>query len=233
MSHHENPYSTPQFTTSDPAGPPTQHEPPGEFKPFKTIWLSPRRTVRQIVSVDPTLHVVLLACLSGIGETLDRASMRDLGDRLPLPAIIAVAVILGPIGGLIGVWIGAWLVAITGKWMGGKGTSETVRTALTWASIPSIVASILWIPQLLLLREELFTSETPRLESNPGLIVPVLALSLVEIVLAIWSFVLMCNTIAEVQSFGSAWRGFFNLLLAGAVVFVPIMALVFAAVALG
>lgn len=233
MSQHENPYSTPQFTANESGEPPRQYEPQGDFKPFKSIWLSPRRTVRQIISTDPTLHVVLLACLSGIGETLDRASMRDLGDRLPLPAIIAVAVLLGPIGGLIGVWIGAWLVAVTGKWMGGKGTSETVRTALTWASIPSIVASILWIPQLLLLREELFTSETPRLESNPGLIVPVLALSLVEIVLAVWSFVLLCNTIAEVQSFGSAWRGLFNLILAGAIVLVPIMALVFTVVALG
>ncbi|PHQ34845.1 Yip1 family protein [Rhodopirellula bahusiensis] len=233
MSDYQNPYSTPQATADNSFQRPSEHDLQGEFKPFKTIWLSPRRTVRQIVSVDPTLHVLLLACLSGVGETLDRASMRNLGDVVSLPVIIAIACLLGPVGGIVGLWIGSWLIAFTGKWIGGTGTSETVRTAITWASVPTIVAMLLWIPQLLMMREELFTSETPRLEANPGLIVPVLALSLVEIVLAVWSFVLMCNTIAEVQSFGSAWRGFSNMLLAGAVVFVPIIALVLVAIAAG
>jgi hypothetical protein len=39
---------------------------------------------------------------------------------------------------------------------------------------------------------------------------------------------LLCNSVAEVQRFRSAWRGLGNIILAGAVVIIPLVAVVFA-----
>ncbi|QDV61650.1 Yip1 family protein [Crateriforma conspicua] len=197
-----------------------------DLRPFRTIWTSPRRTVRQIVSINPKLHVVLLACLAGVGETLDRASTRNAGDDLPLAAILGIAILIGPLAGLFSLWIGSHLVRFSGSWIGGVASREHIKTAIAWASVPSIAALPLWIPQIVLFGSDLFTQETPGLEAQPMLLIPFLAFALVELVLGVWAFVLLCNTIAEVQGFRSAWRGFGNLILAGAVVVVPLLGLV-------
>ncbi len=192
--------------------------------PFETIWTRPRETVRRIISENPDQHVYLLACLAGVGETLDRASMRNAGDHLPLGVILAIACIFGPLGGLIMLWISSHLIRWTGLWIGGTAVREHVRTALAWSSVPTVFALVFWIPELLLFGRELFTSETPRLEAHPALWFPFLALMMAELVFSIWSIVLLCHTVAEVQGFRSAWRGLGNVCLAVAIV---IAALVF------
>jgi hypothetical protein len=55
---------------------------------------------------------------------------------------------------------------------------------------------------------------------------------LAEIVLTVWSIVLLCHTIAEVQGFPSAWRGFGNVCLAGAVIVLPLLVLMVVALVL-
>lgn len=54
--------------------------------------------------------------------------------------------------------------------------------------------------------------------------------NLVEMVLGIWGMVLLCNTIAEVQGFRSAWAGLGNTILAGLLLIVPLLFLVFGAI---
>jgi hypothetical protein len=52
--------------------------------------------------------------------------------------------------------------------------------------------------------------------------IPMIGIGLVEVVLGVWSVVLLCQTIAEVQGFRSAWKGLGNVLLAGLVIGVPL-----------
>ena len=65
-----NPYSAPTNTL----------ERPSSGNPFRDIWLHPRVTIRNIISRDATYHVLMWGAISGIGETLDRASTRSIGD---------------------------------------------------------------------------------------------------------------------------------------------------------
>lgn len=199
---------------------------------FLTIWFSPRETVRRIVSENPSLHVTLLACLFGVSQALDRASMRNAGDKLPLPVILGVAVVLGPLGGLLAFWIYSHLVRWTGRWIGGTATRETIKTALAWGFVPVVCSLPLWILELLLFGSELFQEEMPRVQAQPLLLIPLLGLMFIELSLGIWSFVLTCNTVAEVQGFRSAWRGFGNILLGAAVVVVPLVLLALVAFAI-
>ena len=191
-------------------------------KPWKTIWLHPRDTVRRIVADDPSYGVVLLACLSGVSSVLDRASFRNLGDQVPLATILILACTLGPLIGLLSLWAASHLVRWTGNWLGGSASRTHIKTAMAWALVPVVFALLLLVPELILFREEVFTSGTPSIDSN---LAPALALFLLEIVLGVWSLVLACHTVAEVQGFRSAWRGLGNILLPGVVVLVLILVL--------
>ena len=228
----ENPYATPLSPSEKSKGVASEEFLAEELKPFRTIWTRPRDTVRRIIAENPELHVVLLVCLAGIGQTLDRASMRNAGDNMPMAAIIGVACVFGPLGGLLSLWVGSHLIRLSGTWIGGAGSREHIKTAIAWASVPAVVALPLWIPQILLFGSDMFTEETPRLDAQPMLLIPFFAIALAEIVLGVWGAVLLCNTTAEVQGFRSAWRGLGNIILAGAVIVVPLVLIVFGVVLL-
>ncbi|MBX7245594.1 MAG: YIP1 family protein [Candidatus Sumerlaeaceae bacterium] len=193
--------------------------------PFRTIWTSPRETIRRIVANDPEFYVIFLTCLVGIQGSLDRASARSLGDKWPVPFIIGLACTAGPVGSLLSLWLFSHLIRWTGRWLGGTAIREHIRTAIAWGYVPVVFSLPLWIPELALFGSELFTEETPRLDSQPELLISFLAFCAVEVVLGLWALVLFCNTIAEVQGFRSAWAGLGNFCLAVAVVIVPVILL--------
>lgn len=222
LNEKVNPYETPLSLSAQARAVARDGELPQELKPFRTIWTAPRKTVRRIIAVNPDLHVVLLVCLSGIGQMLDRASMRNAGDSMPMAAILGVACVIGPLGGLFSLWVGSHLIRLSGQWIGGTGDRVHIKTAIAWAAVPSVFALSLWIPQILLFGSDMFTEETPRLDAQPMLLIPFVAIAVTEFVLAVWALVLLCNTIAEVQGFRSAWSGLGNVVLAGAVIVIPL-----------
>lgn len=188
--------------------------------PFISIWFKPRETIRRIVETDPGRHVVLLAALAGVGETLDRASGRSLGDILPFGVVLAFGLVLGPIAGIISIYLGGALYRWSGSWLGGQATTEQVRASLAWSSVPVIAALPLWILQILMVGEEMFTTSTPRLEANPLLAILLLGIIAIEVGAAIWAFILLLNTLAEVHRF-SAWKALGALVLGSLVIIVP------------
>ncbi len=195
------------------------------LSPFLSIWVKPRETIRNIVDTNPTKYVTVLAMLAGIRQALDRASSRNTGDSLPLVAILAVCIIVGPIGGIFSLYLSGALFRWTGSWLGGQASSEEVRAAIAWSSVPTIFILPLWIPELLIFGEELFTSSTPRIESNPLLAIILLGFALIEIVVGIWAFVVLLKSLGEVHRF-SAWRAFGAVILGILVILVPILCIV-------
>ncbi|MEM6469631.1 MAG: Yip1 family protein [Planctomycetota bacterium] len=195
--------------------------------PLWSMWFHPRRTIRKITATDPTLHVVLLTGLGGIVQTLNRASTRSTGDSISLPTIICLAVFLGPLSGLISLWIFSHLIRIEGNMIGGIGERENIKAAIAWSYLPGVFCLITWGISLLVFGSEMFTTATPRIDSSSTLLTLFLVIAFVEIVLGIWAFVLVCNAIAEVQGFYSAWSGLGNIILASLLIIVPLLALVF------
>lgn len=194
------------------------------------MWLHPRATVRHLVETRPQYGVLLLTVLGGIAQSLDRMSGRNAGDSMALPAVLVLAVVLGPIGGVIGLYVGAWLVSVTGRWIGGEAEPEPIRTALAWGNLPNVAGLLLWLPALALVGREMFTESTPVLEAQPWLAIFFLPLGLAWVVLGVWSLVLLLQGLGEVQQF-SAWRALGNLVLSALVIVIPI-ALFVAGVAL-
>lgn len=179
------------------------------LNPWTSIWFRPRATIQHVVDTELEKHVVALAALSGIVQALDNASGRNLGDALPFPVVLGLAFILGPILGLIGVYLWAWLLRWTGRWLGGRATLPQLRTAIAWGSVPMIAAGVPLLLMLILIGPELFTESTPRLDAQPTRSLVFLGLVVVQLVMALWGIVTLLKTVAQVQGF-SVWRAFVN-----------------------
>lgn len=194
---------------------------PGKpLNPWLTIWIWPRRTIRQIIDADPSYQFVLLIILQGIARGLDVSSNRNLGDTMSLPGILLLSAIMGPIGWLIGVYIWGTLLRWTGSWLGGEADSADVRAAIAWSGVPAIAILLLWIPIVTLSRGEIFSSSLPIVEAHPLLALPLLGFLLIQIALSLWILGLSVLCLAEVHRF-SIWRSLAASFLGAVIFFVP------------
>lgn len=194
--------------------------------PFLTVWTRPRATVRRIITERPGLYVLTLAALGGVGRYLEGASFRNSGERMSTTTILLLAVVIGPIAGCFFLWLSALVVQWTGRWLGGIAQRQALQTAIAWGSVPVVVSYVLWIPELLLFGEDMFTEEMLRVDAQPILLAPLLMLMLAELSSMVWSIVLTSQAVAEVQGFRSGIRGCLNLLLAMMLLAIPLVVLV-------
>ncbi|MEM1294226.1 MAG: Yip1 family protein [Verrucomicrobiota bacterium] len=217
----ENPYAPPQSAVVSQV---TGEEPIEHLNPWKSIWGRPKATIRFILATDPGRAVLALAAFSGISQALDRAVMRSAGDVLDISVILGLAVVLGPISGIIGLYIGGALLRWTGSWLRGTAESGDIRAAIAWASVPVVCWMPLWIPQLLLFGKELFTTETPHLDESPVLLAALIGLGILEVIVGVWSFILLLHTIGQAHGF-SAWKALGSIFLAFLTVALPLIIL--------
>lgn len=192
--------------------------------PWFSMWLRPRETIQSIVSRDPTHLVLLLAMLSGISQALGKASTKNLGDSMALPAIFVVVAVAGSIGGIVGLYVFSYLLKISGTWLGGHSSLVDIRAAAAWSSVPIIWAMLLWVPELLIFGKDLFTADMASVEARP---VVFFAFMGVEVVIGIWSWVTFCKALGQMQGF-SAWRALGSAVLAILIVALPILLLLLA-----
>jgi hypothetical protein len=155
-----------------------------------------------------------------------------MGDALSLPVVFLHATVFGAIGGVISLHISGALIRWTGSWLGGQATFDEVRAAIAWASVPQIYLLVLWIPELLIFGEEMFTTATPRIDSSPLLAFLLLAFAGLEIVVGAWNIVVYRKCIGEAHQF-SAWKGLASTILAGLIIAVPISCVVLLFAGLG
>ncbi len=194
------------------------------LNPWVSMWTKPRATIQQIVDTDPERLVLVLAAIAGFSQALARANI-SMGDTFEWPTIFPIFLILaiaGPISGLIVLYVGSALIRWTGNWMGGNASSQNIRAAIAWSSVPIIWALILWIPALVLFGQELFTTETPIIDATPSLTFIFVGFGAIEITVEIWAIVVFLKCLGQVQGF-SAWKALGNVFLAGLVFIIPIV----------
>lgn len=190
--------------------------------PWLSMWFSPRATMGRIAAHDPEAMVFFLASIGGISGLVDHAAERHLGDQLGWPVIVLLAVIFGPVTGVLGVYFSGWLLRLTGRWIGGRGTPEGVRAAIAWSNLPTLAVLLLRIPEIALFGQDLFTRTAPAISQSLGLRMILSGFVLAQGGLALWALVLLVLGLSAVHRF-SAWRALGNLALAGLVLSIPVI----------
>jgi hypothetical protein len=185
--------------------------------PWISIWYQPRRTIREIINLNPKYMFHPLIILGGISWMLDILSMVEVGQfTSSLLHVIILALFLGPLLAYINITIAPIVLHIFGKFVGGKGTPETIRVSYVWGFLPTVVLLfVYWIPNLLIFDINLFLpGELPLLEQLPLRVIalPIVLLTFViDIMLMVIGPIIRLKLLAEAQEF-SFWRAILNAL---------------------
>jgi len=192
---------------------------------FTKIWTSPRQVLKFINDNHYDKYVTILLVFAGISKTFDKASIKNLGDKIPLLGILALSIIVGGLLGWISYYIYAALLSWTGKWLNGKGNTESILRIIAYSMIPAIIALIFLIPQILIYGNEMFKADGDI--TSAGLIPNILFYGslILEFILAICTLVFFIIGISEVQKF-SIGKSILNLFLPAIVIGTPILMIV-------
>lgn len=193
-----------------------------EKKLFTKILTSPREAFKFINTYKYEKNATVLLILAGISRTFDRASTKNMGDNFSIWALIAFCTIIGAIFGWITYYIYSALISWTGKWLNGRGNTDSILRVLAYALIPSIISLPLLIPQIAIYGNEIFKSDGDI--TSGGIISNILVYGsmILEFGLGIWTIVLCVIGISEVQKL-SIGKSILNLLLPAIVIVTPII----------
>jgi len=213
--------------------------PTAPLNPWIYIWVRPRETIRQIVNAAPDYLVIPLAVMAGLAQALDKAIGRSYGDDFPWPILLFMLIIFGGLGGIASLYIGGAVFRWAGSKLGGVATSEEVRAAIAWSSVPQIIIIGLILIHIFIYRGEAFTSQTPKMdaftEQNLAFSLLFLVFNIsflaISVVMGIWNLVILSKTLGEVHGF-SAWRGLATYLIPGIVMLVLVLVYVIASQAI-
>jgi hypothetical protein len=180
--------------------------------PWLKIWTEPRKTIKAIVNFNPKYRFAFLSGVYGLPMLLDAAQNSSLGQSLPLAAIVVISLVLSVFIGMLAFTVMSGLLFWTGRWLGGNAPYLHIRAALSWANVPNVIRIVLWAVLIGVFGNRVFSNtfvETPLL----GYELAVRGfIFLALMVLAIWSFIILLNTLAQVQGF-SAWRALLNVII--------------------
>lgn len=182
------------------------------FAPWLSIWTRPRQTIRQIVSKNPKSQFTILSGVYGFPMLLHLAQNFSLGLQYSEMAILIGALVLCVFIGMLGISVGSALILWTGRWIGGKGSFQTIRSAVAWSNAPNIVNVVLWLILINHFRQALFIETFGQSQFAGSEMTFVSTIFILQTIVAIWSFVILLKTVGEVQGF-SAWKGLLNVLI--------------------
>ncbi len=203
-----------------------EHVPSG-LSPWRDIWLHPRLVTRDFLhSTDPLRGALLLALIAGVFNMMDRASNNHQGDHLSTFGLILNILISCVLSGLVTYYVGSWLLKVVGRWVGGVGATREMRIVSGRIfGMLSLMIGILWIPELLIAGRDAFTTATPLLDSSGTRSLLYTVVVGIEVILAVWAFVLILHAIGEIHGF-SAWKALLALILTGIIVFLVVFLII-------
>lgn len=177
---------------------------------FRKIWTEPRATLSYVLANRVDEHVSMFFVLGGITRAVGRAITQYPTNKMGGVLTLILAIVGGSISGMITYTSYAWGMSLIGGWLGGKASSDQLKTVLGWALVPTIATLLLLIPILAALSGEVL--------GVAGLLFGPLAMAcaLLQLGLGIWSTIILLKGVALVQGF-TIGKSLANVLLPGVV----------------
>src|SRR5690349_1209616 len=167
--------------------------------PWFSIWIQPRETIREIIETNPKYRLFVLCALYGFPMAMSFAQSFSLGSQFPSWSLVIVGLIICTFLGFIGISISTWLLYVTGKWIKGSGTFQTIRAAVAWSNVPNAVTSITWLILLVVFGGRIFYREFSEMTFVGYEAGVVFFIFLVQSIVSIWGFILLLKTLGEAQ----------------------------------
>lgn len=171
------------------------------------MWGQPRATLRAIVYSNPKYGVIYLAALYALDNFFFFSNWWSIGLTESYYLIFLASLLLSPLAGLIWLYLMGWIFYFTGRWLKGEAPAAHLRCALAWSKIPMSASVFMWLILLAVHPEVTFILNGGGSSS--------LFIHFITIILSAWSYLLLLQSIREVQRF-SLIRAFANTLIAGA-----------------
>jgi hypothetical protein len=201
--------------------------------PWKSIWVKPRETIRQIVASNPKQGLWAMAFIYGFGSILSVFQSLSLGDRFPLVLLFGAGILLAPLWGQLAFALWSWAIMHVSRWLKGDATFSAMRAAYAWASVPLVLNIPIWFFMGALFGRALFMAGTETIFLSGAQVNFLLALTLVKLGASVWSLVIYINALAEVSHF-TVLRAIGAFLITGALIlFVSMLLLYLGLAALG
>lgn len=192
---------------------------------FTQIWVSPRKVFKYINETGYNNYFYVLLVLSGISRAFDRASQKNMGDNMSIWGIIAISVLAGGLIGWLAFYIYAALLSWTGKWLNGRGDTDSLLKIICYGMIPSVTALVLLIPPIAVYGNEVYRTFGDITSAGWFLNSIVYGSMFLEFVFGVWTVVICIVGISEVQKL-SIGKSILNAVLPVFVIFIPILIIV-------
>jgi hypothetical protein len=207
------------------------------LNPWWGIWVQPRQAIRSIIDTDPRMHFWVLVLFYGVIRTVSWGIQVGLGDYFPPAGVAGFIVLVGPLAGIISIYLIGSLIGSLGRAMGGKAEGEQIRAVLAWATLPMNVLFILaMFPFMMMLGQRIFSLQDPMTQrilygsgSSAGLLSGGLSMwkTMLDLIGAIYYIVITVVGISEVEEFG-LWKaaGVFSIVVGGLLLVSLLLALI-------
>ena len=187
-----------------------------EIKPWLSIWVKPKQTVRALINYNVKYRFFVLSLLYGLPTVLQMAQNLSLGSVFSLPAILLVSLIVSPLLGCIGLLLCTAFLTWTGRWLGGKGAFLEMRCGVSWTNATNLVTVLVWAALIAQFKEVIFYEGFARMPMTVNEASWLSIYFFVQLVVAVWAFVLLLYAVSEVHRF-SIWKALLNVVIAFAV----------------
>jgi hypothetical protein len=181
-----------------------------EKSPWCRMWTSPRKTIRSIVSANPSMQLLPLSIVYGFPIMIHMAGFLNMGASFNIWGTLLISLLLSPIVGFIGISFTSIIVYWAGKLVKGRSRYKELRCAVAWSNVPNVVTCVAWVLLAIFVGGALFT---PGFYSE-GMALPAITTLLfgLQAIAAVWAFVLFLIALSAVQRF-SIWRAIVNVLI--------------------
>lgn len=166
------------------------------MSPWLSMFGQPKKTIRAVLHTNPRYGVLYLAAIYALECFFYYSNWWSLGLSFPLYPLILTCLVLSPIAGFIWLYFSSWIFYFTGRLLKGKAPALHLRTALAWSHIPAIFSILMWFALLATHPDTTFIQDAGIPSS--------LFINSITLIATIWSFVLLVQSIREIQGFSLA-----------------------------